>query len=49
MTLNGCCAGIIVGAVTVIVWKNALGHLGLYELFQLHLLLDQHCSGKLNG
>lgn len=32
MTLNGAIAGIIVGAVTVIVWKNALGHLGLYEI-----------------
>ena len=32
MTLNGAIAGIIVGAVTVIVWKNSLGHLGLYEI-----------------
>lgn len=32
MTRNGALAGIIVGAVTVIVWKNVLGHLGLYEI-----------------
>ena len=32
MTRNGALAGIIVGAVTVIVWKNTLGELGLYEI-----------------
>ncbi|WP_180178544.1 sodium/proline symporter PutP [Acinetobacter sp. YH01005] len=32
MTLNGAIIGMIVGAVTVIVWKNYLGHLGLYEI-----------------
>lgn len=32
MTRNGALAGIIVGAVTVIVWKNVLGDLGLYEI-----------------
>lgn len=32
MTLNGAIIGMIVGAVTVIVWKNYLGYLGLYEI-----------------
>ncbi|KRW59457.1 sodium/proline symporter PutP [Pseudomonas sp. TTU2014-080ASC] len=32
MTRNGALAGMIVGAVTVILWKNYLGHLGLYEI-----------------
>ena len=32
MTRNGALAGMVVGAVTVIVWKNYLGHLGLYEI-----------------
>ena len=32
MTLNGALVGMIVGAVTVIVWKNTMGHLGLYEI-----------------
>ncbi|OTG82610.1 sodium/proline symporter [Acinetobacter sp. ANC 5054] len=32
MTLNGAIIGMIVGAVTVIVWKNYMGHLGLYEI-----------------
>ncbi|WP_180010122.1 sodium/proline symporter PutP [Acinetobacter sp. YH16055] len=32
MTLNGAIIGMIVGAVTVIVWKNYSGHLGLYEI-----------------
>ena len=31
MTRNGALAGILVGAITVIVWKN-LGLLGLYEI-----------------
>ncbi|BAP37322.1 sodium/proline symporter PutP [Acinetobacter guillouiae] len=32
MTLNGALIGIIVGAVTVIVWKNTMAHTGLYEI-----------------
>lgn len=32
MTLNGAITGMILGAVTVIVWKNNMGHLGLYEI-----------------
>ena len=32
MTLNGALVGMILGAVTVIVWKNTMGHLGLYEI-----------------
>lgn len=32
MTLNGAITGMILGAVTVIVWKNYMGHLGLYEI-----------------
>lgn len=32
MTLNGALVGMIVGAVTVIAWKNYMGHLGLYEI-----------------
>ena len=32
MTLNGAIAGIIVGAVTVIVWKNTMASTGLYEI-----------------
>ncbi|WP_445116064.1 sodium/proline symporter PutP [Acinetobacter sp. WZC-1] len=32
MTLNGALAGMIVGAVTVILWKNTLAHVGLYEI-----------------
>ena len=32
MTLNGALAGMIIGAITVIVWKNTLGHLGVYEI-----------------
>jgi sodium/proline symporter len=32
MTRNGALAGIVVGAVTVIVWKQTLGNLGLYEI-----------------
>jgi Na+/proline symporter len=29
---NGALAGMLVGALTVILWKNFLGHLGLYEI-----------------
>lgn len=32
MTRNGALAGMLVGALTVILWKNLLGHLGLYEI-----------------
>lgn len=32
MTLNGALAGMIIGAITVIVWKNTMGHLGVYEI-----------------
>ncbi len=32
MTLNGAIIGIIVGAVTVILWKNTMAHTGLYEI-----------------
>lgn len=32
MTLNGALAGMIVGAVSVILWKNTLGDLGIYEI-----------------
>lgn len=32
MTRNGALAGMLVGAFTVILWKNFLGHLGLYEI-----------------
>ncbi|KAF5308364.1 hypothetical protein FQR65_LT18195 [Abscondita terminalis] len=32
MTLNGALVGIIVGAVTVIVWKNTMAATGLYEI-----------------
>ncbi|OES60380.1 sodium:proline symporter, partial [Pseudomonas aeruginosa] len=32
MTRNGALAGMIVGAVTVILWKNLLGWTGLYEI-----------------
>lgn len=32
MTLNGAITGMILGAVTVIVWKNYMSHLGLYEI-----------------
>lgn len=32
MTRNGALAGMLVGAMTVILWKNFLGHLGLYEI-----------------
>lgn len=32
MTLNGALVGMIVGAVTVIVWKNTMSHIGLYEI-----------------
>jgi sodium/proline symporter len=32
MTLNGALIGMIVGAVTVIVWKNFLGETGVYEI-----------------
>ena len=32
MTLNGALVGMIVGAVTVIAWKNYMGDLGLYEI-----------------
>ena len=32
MTLNGALIGIIIGAVTVIVWKNTMAHTGLYEI-----------------
>ena len=32
MTLNGAIAGIIVGAVTVILWKNTMASTGLYEI-----------------
>ena len=32
MTLNGAIVGIIVGAVTVIVWKNTMASTGLYEI-----------------
>lgn len=32
MTRNGALAGIFVGAVTVILWKTCLDHLGVYEI-----------------
>ncbi|NHB57313.1 sodium/proline symporter PutP [Acinetobacter shaoyimingii] len=32
MTTNGALVGMIVGAVTVILWKNTMGHIGLYEI-----------------
>ncbi len=32
MTLNGAIMGIIVGAVTVILWKNTMASTGLYEI-----------------
>ncbi|MDP3813730.1 sodium/proline symporter PutP [Pseudomonas sp.] len=32
MTRNGALAGMLLGALTVILWKNFLGHLGLYEI-----------------
>ena len=32
MTRNGALAGIFVGAVTVILWKTCLNHLGVYEI-----------------
>ncbi|NHB57686.1 sodium/proline symporter PutP [Acinetobacter sp. 194] len=32
MTLNGALAGMIIGAVIVIVWKNFFGYTGLYEI-----------------
>ncbi|MDV2468200.1 sodium/proline symporter PutP [Acinetobacter chinensis] len=32
MTLNGAIIGMIVGAVTVILWKNTMAHTGLYEI-----------------
>ena len=32
MTLSGALAGMIIGAVTVIVWKNMLGDTGVYEI-----------------
>ena len=32
MTLNGAIVGMVVGAVTVIAWKNYIGDTGLYEI-----------------
>ncbi len=32
MTLSGAVAGMVVGAVTVIFWKNLLGGTGIYEI-----------------
>ena len=32
MTLNGAIVGMVVGAMTVIVWKNYMGDTGLYEI-----------------
>lgn len=32
MTLNGALAGMVVGAVTVILWKNFFGATGIYEI-----------------
>ena len=32
MTRNGALAGMLIGAFTVILWKNFMGHLGLYEI-----------------
>jgi sodium/proline symporter len=32
MTLNGALAGMVVGAVVVIAWKNLFGSLGIYEI-----------------
>jgi len=32
MTLNGALAGVIVGGVTVLLWKNFMGFTGLYEI-----------------
>ncbi|QQN40095.1 sodium/proline symporter PutP [Acinetobacter sp. CS-2] len=32
MTLNGALAGMLVGAVVVILWKNLLGNTGVYEI-----------------
>ena len=32
MTLNGALVGMVVGALTVIIWKNTMSSLGLYEI-----------------
>lgn len=32
MTLNGALAGMVIGAVTVIVWKNVFASTGIYEI-----------------
>jgi len=32
MTLNGALVGMIVGALTVIIWKNSMAEVGLYEI-----------------
>ncbi|AOA58528.1 sodium/proline symporter PutP [Acinetobacter larvae] len=32
MTLNAAIVGMVVGAATVIIWKNTLDHLGIYEI-----------------
>ena len=32
MTLNGALVGMIVGALTVIIWKNTMSAVGLYEI-----------------
>jgi len=32
MTLNGALAGMVVGALTVILWKNFFGYTGIYEI-----------------
>lgn len=50
MTLNGALIGIIVGAVTVIVWKNTMAHTGLYEIVPgFCAFFHQHHCGQLNG
>ena len=48
MTRNGALAGMLVGAVTVVVWKEFIG-LGLYEIIRASSRQHRHRGGEQAG
>ena len=48
MTLEGALAGMIVGAVVVIGWKNLFASTGVYEIIPGFICIYQHHPSKLD-
>lgn len=49
MNRNGALAGIVIGGVTIVVWKQLSGGwFDVYEIVPDHLINDCHCCGQLN-